>query len=268
MAIFELDNIRFRYHETGMGLPFVFQHGLGGSLEQPFSLFTPPNEVRMIAMDSRGHGQTEPLGPVEQISLARFADDVCQLLDFLQISQAVVGGISMGAAVALNLALRFPDRVLGLVLSRPAWLAAANPRNTAWFGEIARLIREHGPQLGKEMFRHSATYQEVLAESTDVAQSMLNQFDNPRVEATVVTLDRLRGDSPCQSLDQLASITVPTLVMANQPAPGHPLESGQSLPETIPGAQFAELTPKSQSFDQHQADIQRHLGLFLQTRFG
>ena len=266
MATFELDGIRFRYRDVGMGLPFVFQHGLGGSLDQPFSLFIPPDGIRMIAMDSRGHGQTEPLGPVNDISLARFADDVCGLFDYLHVAQAVVGGISMGAAVALNLTLRFPERVKGLVLSRPAWLDTANPRNAAWFGEIARLIREYGPHQGKQRFRDSVMYQEILAESTDVAQSMLNQFDSQRAEETAIILDRLRGDTPCQALDELARIKVPTLVLANQQDPVHPFEYGKILAQAIPGAQFAELTPKSQSLERHQADIQQHLGRFLQTR--
>ncbi len=266
MATFELDGIRFRYRDVGMGLPFVFQHGLGGSLDQPFSLFIPPDGIRMIAMDSRGHGQTEPLGPVNETSLARFADDACGLLDYLQVAQAVVGGISMGAAVALNLTLRFPERVKGLVLSRPAWLDTANPRNAAWFGEIARLIREYGPHQGKQRFRDSVMYQEILAESTDVAQSMLNQFDSQRAEETAIILDRLRGDTPCQALDELARIKVPTLVLANQQDPVHPFEYGKILAQAIPGAQFAELTPKSQSLERHQADIQQHLGRFLQTR--
>ena len=111
MPIFEHDQIRFHFRETGQGVPVVLQHGLGGSVEQPFGLFVPPDGFRLLAMDCRGHGQTDPLGDPEKISIASFADDLQALLDSLQIPRAVVGGISMGAAVALNFALRFPDRV-------------------------------------------------------------------------------------------------------------------------------------------------------------
>jgi pimeloyl-ACP methyl ester carboxylesterase len=163
--------------------------------------------------------------------------------------------------------LRFPARVTGLIQSRPAWLAAPNPRNVAWFGEIARLIREYGPRSGRTLFRQSATYREVLAESPDVAQSMLNQFDNPRADATVVTLDRIREDAPCSSLEQLANLHVPTLVMANRQDPVHPFAYGETLAAAIPGAEFAELTPKSQSVGLHRADVQRHLGGFLERSF-
>ncbi len=263
MPFFDHDHIRFHFREDGQGVPFVFQHGLGASVEQPFGLFTPPAGLRMIAMDCRGHGKTEPLGDPHGIGIASFADDLLALLDHLRIPRAIVGGISMGAAVSLNFALRFPLRVIGLVQSRPAWLADPNPRNAQWFGEIARLIRQHGTPQGAVLFRHSETFQQVLQESPDVAQSLLNQFANPRAEATVVILEQMKGDRPCESLEQLSRIQVPTLVVANRQDPVHPFEYGQKLAATIPGAEFQELTAKSVSLRRHQDDLTKHLGGFL-----
>ncbi|MHB8864528.1 MAG: alpha/beta fold hydrolase [Pirellulaceae bacterium] len=267
MPFFEHDQIRFHFREVGQGVPIVFQHGLGGSVEQPFSLFLPPDGFRMIAMDCRGHGQTEPLGNRDKIRIASFADDLQALLDFLRIPRVIMGGISMGAAVALNFALRFPQRTIGLIQSRPAWLAEPNPRNAAWFGEIVRLIRTHGPAAGQTLFRQSSTYRELLTESPDVAQSMLNQFANPRVDATVITLEQIQHDAPCASLTQLADLDVPTLVMANRQDPVHPFEFGQTLAAAIPGAEFVELTAKSVSAEQHRRDVQARLGDFLERHF-
>ncbi len=45
----------------------------------------------------------------------------------------MVGGISLGAAVAVNVALRHPGRVLGLVLVRPAWIDRPLPENVALY---------------------------------------------------------------------------------------------------------------------------------------
>jgi pimeloyl-ACP methyl ester carboxylesterase len=56
-------------------------------------------------------------------------------MDYLRLPQAIVGGISMGAAVALNFTLRFPERVLGLILSRPAWLDGPLPSNVRIYAE-------------------------------------------------------------------------------------------------------------------------------------
>ena len=45
MPFFEHDGIRFHYRESGAGLPFVFQHGLGADSNQTFDLFRPPAGV-------------------------------------------------------------------------------------------------------------------------------------------------------------------------------------------------------------------------------
>jgi pimeloyl-ACP methyl ester carboxylesterase len=268
MPFFDHDPIHFHYRETGQGVPFVFQHGLGASVEQTFSLITPPDGFRMLTLDCRGHGKTEPLGDRRRIRIGPFAEDLLAWLDHLRVERAIVGGISMGAAVTLDFTLRFPERVMGLVQSRPAWLAEPNRRNAEWFGEIARLIRQHGAEEGAVIFRQSDTYRQLTRESPDVAQSMLNQFSNPRVEATAVTLEQMRDDAPCENLEQLARISIPTLVLANRQDPVHPFEFGQIIANAIPSAEFQEVTAKSVSVQQHQEDVQRHVGEFLRTHFG
>ncbi len=116
MPVFERDGLRFHFRDEGDGLPLVFQHGLGGDVNQPFSLYRPREGVRLIAFDLRGHGETRPLGDLDKLTIATLADDLVGLIDHLGIKQAIVGGISLGAAVAVNVALRYPERALGLVL--------------------------------------------------------------------------------------------------------------------------------------------------------
>src|SRR5678816_3082409 len=129
MPTFHHDSIAFHYEESGSGLPFVFQHGLGADVTQPFGLFTPPRGLRLIALDVRAHGLTAPLGGPAKLCFRTFAEDLLALFDHLRLERAVVGGISMGAALALHFAVRWPERVLGLVLSRPAWLEKPCPWN-------------------------------------------------------------------------------------------------------------------------------------------
>src|SRR6266511_714636 len=100
MPFFDNNSIRLHYKECGNGLPFIFQHGLGADVNQPFGLFKPPVGIRLIALDARGHGQSET-GPAEEISLSASADDLLDLLKYLELPGAVLGGISMGAAIAL-----------------------------------------------------------------------------------------------------------------------------------------------------------------------
>ena len=267
MPFFPHDGIQFHYRDEGAGIPFFFQHGLGADLTQPFSLCQPPPGIRLIGFDARAHGQTKPVGPEEKICLSGSADDLHALMDHLQIKQAIVGGISMGAAITLKFALRNPSRVLGLVQSRPAWLDAPNPWNIKMFTLISRLAREHGRIKGKQMFLESLEYTETLAKWPDVANSLAGQFDNPLVEETAIKFERIIRDVPCRDRAEWKSIKVPTLILGNRFDPIHPYEYAVEMSRIIPGAAFQEITAKGVSLEQHNADVQRSLNSFLRRRF-
>jgi sugar phosphate isomerase/epimerase/pimeloyl-ACP methyl ester carboxylesterase len=265
--IFRHDGIEFHYQTDGFGVPFFFEHGLGADTTQPFGLFRPPGGVRLISFDCRAHGLTQPVGPPEKISLAAFAEDLLALMDYLRINKAVVGGISMGAAVALNFALRHPERLLGLVLDRPAWLDGPRQDNVAVFAAIAGLLRQHGAENGLALFKQSEIYARTLAFSATTAQSLASQFLRPRAEETVVRLEKIPLDAPGCDRWQWRAIAVPALVLANDHDSIHPLEYGVTLAREIPGAQFKELTPKSVSLELHQEETQRFLEDFLLSHY-
>jgi len=266
MPFFERDGIRFHFRESGEGIPFFFQHGLGADSSQPFNLFKPPPGFRLIAFDCRAHGQTA-VGVPQKISLSMFSDDLRALMEFLKIEKAVVGGISMGAAIALNFSLRFPERILGLILQRPAWLAEPNRKNVEIFGFISKLLREDGPQIGLEKLKGSKLYAEILAESPDCANSLTLQFASPRAAETAAPLERIPNDAPNFDRAEWKQIKCPTLVLANRQDPIHPFEFGEILAREIPNAEFRELTPKSVSVENYQRDTQNFISEFLQKNF-
>ncbi len=263
MPLFFHDGLTFNYRDVGTGTPFLFQHGLGGDLHQPCGLFQPPRGFRLLAFDCRGHGETQPVGDPQKYRLATFADDLRALLDHCEIERAIVGGISMGAAVALNFALRYPERVLGLVLSRPAWLDEPNPWNVERFQLVAQLVREHGARRGQEVFKETEIYRAALRQWPDVAASLALQFEHPRIEQSVFKLEQIINDRPNADRREWQSIRVPTLVLANRQDPIHPFEYGQILAGLIPGAEFQELTSKSISKERHGLEVQQFIGEFL-----
>ncbi len=268
MPTFERDGLKFHYLDKGEGLPFVFQHGLGGNVSQPFGLYSPPRVVRLIGLDARAHGETRPLGDLKHVALAPMADDLVALLDHLEIDKAVLGGISMGAAVALNAALRYPARVLGLILSRPAWLDRPLPENARPFAHVAQFLLKYGPSEGLERFRASPEYATILADSPDTARSLEDQFRDPRAEECVVRLERIPHDAPSHDRSEWAAIAVPTLVLGNHHDPVHPWEFAETLAQNITGAELVELTTKSVSLAQHADDLQRAIDGFLERKFG
>ena len=188
-------------------------------------------------------------------------------MDRLEIERAVVGGISMGAAVALNFALRYPERLIGLVLQRPAWLDAPRQENTGIYPFMARLLRENGAEKGLELFKASAAYQKVFQESPNAAKSMTAYFLKPRAGETAALLERIPLDAPNRNRAEWRAIRVPTLVLANRRDQVHPFEFGVILAGEIPGAEFRELTPKAVSIEQHNEEVQRFLETFLLQHF-
>ena len=266
MPFFDRDGLSFHFRNEGRGLPLVFQHGLGGDLSQPFSVYRPSPGIRLLGFDARGHGQTRPLGDVDKLKIAGLADDLMAFLDHLGIGQAVIGGISLGSAVAVCATLRYSDRVLGLVVSRPAWIGGPQAGNVHRYAMIAGLIREMGAKEGRKVFLNTPEYQAMKRESPDCARSLISQFEQPRAEECVDRLERLSSDSPCNRMDY-ARIQVPTLILGNRQDPIHPWEYAQTLAQLIPDAELREITPKSVSIENHAADVQKALDEFLMHHF-
>jgi pimeloyl-ACP methyl ester carboxylesterase len=178
-----------------------------------------------------------------------------------------VGGISLGAAVAAKVALAFPERALGLVLSRPAWIDWPMPENVHRYAMIAHLIRQFGPSEGFERFRASPAYQTMERESPDCARSLAGQFEQPRATECVARLERLAGEKVCRNRAEYQKIQAPTLILGNRQDPIHPWHIAEDLSRLIPHAELREITPKSVSVDRHAADVQKALDDFLMRRF-
>ncbi|HMJ91242.1 MAG TPA: alpha/beta hydrolase, partial [Candidatus Acidoferrum sp.] len=188
-------------------------------------------------------------------------------LNHLGIERAIIGGISMGAAIALHFTLIHPERVLGLVLSRPAWLDESRADNLGVFSRLAEFIRKYGAWEGAQRYQQTEAFQHVLKVSPDNANSLLAQFAHPRAEETVAKLERIPAYLPRHSREEWKRITVPTLVLVNRQDEIHPFEFGDVLVREIPGSILRELTPKSVSKEKHGADVQRFLSEFFVGNF-
>jgi len=267
MPFFEHDGLKFNYKEVGEGIPFIFQHGLGGSIDQPLSLFTPPPGMRLITFDFRGHGETQ-LGPREKLNFITFSNDVLAFMKHLKLEQAIIGGISMGAAVSLNFALRYPNHTLGLVLSRPAWLdGPMELNNSEIFKLVSTFIMDYGREIGREKFIESECYIRLLKESPSVAESLLGYFNYKHVLKTAAKFECLPADAPSCDRKDWKKIQAPTLILANKLDPIHPFEYGIQYADEISQAEFKEITPKSTSKEEHARGVQEYIEEFVKRNF-
>jgi pimeloyl-ACP methyl ester carboxylesterase len=134
-------NTRLSIVEAGDGPPVLAVHGLGATKGSFFSTVVALSaRFRVIALDLPGFGDSEkPIGAAYDPRF--FASSCADLLDALRLDRVHVIGNSLGGRVALELALRQPDRVERLALLAPslAW------RRMRPFVPLARLAR---PELG------------------------------------------------------------------------------------------------------------------------
>ena len=138
------------------GTPVVFQHGLCGSATQTTEAFPEDPAFRMLTLECRGHGASQP-GDTKAFSIKTFANDVAGMVETQNIAPCIIGGISMGAAIALHLAVHRPELIKALVLARPAWLTEKAPANGLPNIEVGNLLAQFPPGEAKAKFRASDT---------------------------------------------------------------------------------------------------------------
>ena len=107
------------FEETGNpnGIPVMFLHGGPGAGCAPAHrrLFD-PHRYRVILMDQRGCGRSEPFASINQNTTQDLIDDIEALLQHLDIPNVILFGGSWGSTLALAYGAAYPDRCLGFVL--------------------------------------------------------------------------------------------------------------------------------------------------------
>jgi pimeloyl-ACP methyl ester carboxylesterase len=265
MAYFRRNNVEFYFEENGNGSPFIFSHGLGGNLAQVRELIGDLPNVRLILYDNRGHGRTSAVGDPRELNFSEMADDMAALLDRLGIPVAVVGGVSMGAGIALAFSRRHRGRACALVLSRPAWLNFPNPPNLSIFPTIADMVEKHGRERALQLFENSDLYQSWKHTFPETARSLTGLFSDRSIDAIVFSFRSIPASAPFDSFEELRRIDVPTLVLGNHNDPIHPFEYAERLADSIPSAQLREFPSKSDSLEEHQSKFRCFVAEFLTT---
>lgn len=277
--------VELDYTVTGRddGLPVLFIHGgYGGPATTIFGQAQPlegmfGDEVRLIRYSRRNAGASEYV--LEEFDLPDIAADAAGLLDHLEIGRAVVIGSSAGGPVALEFAMRWPQRLiaLGLPNTGPA-IMCEEPEGLP--DELPDAIRA---RLDEVVHRLSIVRD---VESRGVAAAFADRAERIRAEAeqAAENIANLRGldvaklrqrladtsDDELQRLwygsilnwratadhdhwSRLDRIEVPTVVIHGDADAVVPFEYGEMLRDGIPGAEFHRIADAPHGITQHPA---------------
>ena len=258
------DGTRLAVDAQGDGQVVVFQHGLCGDAAQAAEHFPAAPGLRRLTLECRAHGGSDAGSP-EAFGIARFTDDLAGVLDETcgGATPAVVGGVSMGAAMALRLAVTRPDLVRALVINRPAWVTEPAPPNCAPIAEIGRCLAAADPATARERFLASETAAALRRDSPDNLASLTGFFDRDSPEVTAALLLAITADGPGVTEAEVAAVTVPALVVGCERDVVHPMAMAERLAALLPNARLAKVHPKSDDRARHFVEVRAEIDQFL-----
>lgn len=221
------------YHELGRGTPILFLHGSGTGVTAAanwwMNLPRIAEQGRCIAIDSIGYGQTV-VAPETQYGIREWVRHAVRVLDALGIEKTWIVGNSIGGWVAMQLALDFPDRLLGIVS-----MGTGGAKRTAALAAHAK------PDLSEAGIRR--TLEQFVVDTSLVTDDLvrlryraaLNDTASERLVEVVAARDRDRIALPLD-FDALSALDIPVLLIHGTQDVVIPVSWTWELLNTIPNA--------------------------------
>jgi pimeloyl-ACP methyl ester carboxylesterase len=238
-----------RGESAGEGAPIVLCHGLTATRHSVVhgSRALERAGCRVVTYDARGHGESDPAPPGQGYGYPELIDDLEEVLAAeVGEGRLLLGGHSMGAHTALGYALRRPERLAGLVLVGPTFVAPLEPESLAYWDGLADALEGGGVD---------GFVERIGAQPIDPAwRDSVLRFTRERMlrhrhlDAIAVALRKTPRSQPFDGLAELGSIDVPALVVASHDAadPGHPYAVAAAYAERLPRAELVS-EPEGQS---------------------
>ena len=258
-----LDGTRIHYEATGRigRTPVLMIQGLGASKNawnlQRIAMAT---RFRIISFDNRGAGRSDK--PTEPFTLEQMADDAIAVLDAAGIETAHVVGASMGGVISQIVAVKHPQRVRSLTLVCTAC------RNHPWRQELlqswAKTAEEKGMiEVGKEAAQwvmSPRSFRRLVP-----AFTWMGPLAALRPRHSFVSQINAILDTREDLVDQLSTITAPTMVIVGNQDILTPRGDSEEIAERIPNAELVVISGAAHGLMmEHSSTFNKILIEFLQ----
>jgi len=242
MSLIENRGAKIYWDEQGQGEPLLLIMGLGWSSNMWYR--TRPvlaARYRTIAFDNRGAGRSDVSpGPY---TIALLASDAAAVLDAAGVERAYILGISMGAMIAQEFALQYPDRVQSLILG---CTAAGGPRAVQADADAIQFLlrRDSNPEERAKAAVPFIYDSGTPRERIDQDLAVLSEW-YPNAEGYTA---QLQGILAWEAYSRLENIKALTLVIHGENDRLVPAANGRLIAERIPGARLVMLQHASHIF--------------------
>jgi pimeloyl-ACP methyl ester carboxylesterase len=236
---FEVHGSRLHYEIHGTGdRVVVYLHGLLMDSEMNRALATSLADRgnRVVLLDLLGHGRSDKPLRASEYRMDAYGRDVVALLDHLGVEKAVIGGVSLGAGVSLQVAVARPDRVQALVIEMPV-LEWAVPAAAMLFTPILLVMHYASTPAGLV----ARLFARVPRTSNGSLNSVLAAISLPP-EVTKAVLHGILTGPVAPTEEERRRIAAPTLVIAHGRDLIHPFSDASALVELLPDARLESAT--------------------------
>jgi pimeloyl-ACP methyl ester carboxylesterase len=241
---------RIAYLDVGAGPPVILIHGFGGSMWQWEYQQQLSQHFRVLTLDLPGAGLSDK--PDIDYRPDQMLDYFVGFMDAMKIPQATLVGNSMGAGLAIGMALTHPSRVekLALVDGLPQHvmekLTSPSVRRALESSAPSWLISFGNTLFGSLMIE--SVLQEIVYDPALLTPAVLERSNrNRQLPGLIKPIMTVRENLPLWESGfamRLATITHPTLVLWGEEDRVFPIAVGEELHRTIKGSRFIRI-PKA-----------------------
>ncbi|HEY0729350.1 MAG TPA: alpha/beta fold hydrolase [Pyrinomonadaceae bacterium] len=237
MSFIRVDDIQLAYTDAGLGQPVVLLHGYPFNRtlwnEQVGAL---SNSYRVITPDLRGHGESD--ASAGAATMNRMAQDVAALMDHLEISRAVIGGLSMGGYVALAFYKQFPSRVRALILADTRAQADTEEGKQTRYQQAEKALAEGMAGIADAMLPKLLT-PDTVSKHPEVVKRVRDMMLKTKPEGAAGALLGMAERDDQTSL--LSQISCPTLILVGREDPITPVQDSEKMHREIEGSRLVVI---------------------------
>lgn len=256
---------RIAYLDVGEGPPVILIHGFGGSMWQwEYQQHTLSQHFRILTLDLPGAGLSDK--PEIDYRPDQMLDFFLGFMDAVKIPQATLVGNSMGAGLAIGMALEYPTRVAKLVLvdglpqhvmeklTSPSVRRALETRAPDWLISFGNML------FGGLMIE--SVLKEIVHDPALLTPAVIERSNRNRQRPGIIKpIMAVRENLPLWESEfavRVGTITHPTLVLWGEEDRVFPIAVGEELHQTIKGSEFIRI-PKAGHIPQwERPDVVNH----------
>jgi pimeloyl-ACP methyl ester carboxylesterase len=238
MAYFSYDGHRLAYTVHGAGgRTTVLMPGLllSQKMQTPIAEGLAERGNRVVTFDPLGHGDSDRPRQMWRYSIPEFAKQAIALLDYFELDEAIVGGTSLGANVALEVAATAPERVRGMIIEMPA-LDNAIPACAAAFTPLLYAVTFGEPVMRLLARGARAVPRWRLPLLAEIVLDAIAQ--EPAPSAAVLQGILFGRTAPEHTVRQ--TLETPALVIGHRRDPVHPFSDADMLVNELPNAKLID----------------------------